>query len=538
MLKLIHFIVFFFATQLLVLSQDLWQQDFEEIKSDVLKAQPDWNEVAERLVNVYYDGIRSYENELLISKVVPFFQLYQDSLKENQMLYEELNYCSGLVYTNVGQYVKAFPYCEQALKITNEIQPIDTIKRLKRGLILGHLYYSTYQYKKSKQLLEQSLLLASRVKDPTYYFRFLMNMGNTLQEMGEWTYSINHLKQAMELIKNKPNNEGDLRAVYINMAAAWISAGRPDEALKALKQANRLSEGLVKDQPGEVYNLLTTSTIYQDLAKIYYDLAAYDSALYYGERSLKEIKKIYPKDSPYEADILLNLGRIYAQKTKLEHSDSLIKKGININNKTRGQHNVLNANGYRDLAKNQIIHKNYDEADRFYQLAYITLNPPQDSISSVNESYKSSISPKDNVKLIHDHAQLFERRYQQTGNLDWLEKALEKYLLGIENIRYFKGELNDVQARLFFAGIHKEIYADAMRVLFTLYQKEKKDAYIELALNWIEQNKAYELFISLNEALLQKEIADDLFDKESNLKSQIAFVKNGDSLSSEMKQYL
>lgn len=456
------------------------------------------------------------------------YEISKNQWEQYPIQYADLNYLLGLCYTNLGEYVSALPFCELSESITEKQDPQDTVKRMKRKIILSHLYASTEQIHKAIEINEEGLALASAQGDPMMLFRFLMNGGNAYQYKGETALSIGYFKRAYEIIKSANSNPYFLQAVKTNMGASYISSNRPDLAKTKLLEALLIAKGGNRNATGEVYDDLATVILYDDLSKVYTDLERYDSALYFADKTIEGINRVFPEGHAYYGEFLLNLGIVHKHKGNYEKARKLLEESIEINNKYRGTKNIFSASGYAVLADIEIESMQPEQAQKFYQeaLEAIYLDYESESPHDKPSLTDQCLSPKEAIKIFHKKARAYMSQYIANKDTVSLQRAYENYIVTSQFIAGFKADLNEVKSRLLFSSNFKEIYDQAIHTAYTLYNMSGRNVYLEQALNWMEDNKGNELFTALNLSMLKQHKNDSLFDMEADLKATISFYES------------
>ncbi|GAA0891701.1 CHAT domain-containing protein [Fulvivirga kasyanovii] len=490
-------------------------------------------------------GISSGKSTDLLPYLTKVYEHSTDQWKQYPIQYADLNYLLGLCYTNLGEYVSALPFCELSESLVEKQSPQDTVKRMKRKIILSHLYASTEQIHKAIEINEEGLALASAQGDPMMLFRFLMNGGNAYQYKGETALSIGYFKRAYEIIESANNNPYFLQAVKTNMGASYISSDRPELAKAELLDALTIAKEGNRNATGEVYDDLSTVILFDDLSKVYTDLERYDSALYFANKTIEGINRVFPEGHAYYGEFLLNLGIVYKHKGNYKKAREILEESIEINHKYRGTKNIFSASGYAVLADIEMESMQTAQAQKLYQEALEAIYLDYESGSPHNKPSLEDqcLSPKEAIKILHKKARAYMTEYRAHKDTASLQRAYENYIITSQFIAGFKANLNEVKSRLLFSSNFKQVYEQAIHVAYTLYNTHGRNSYLEQALNWMEDNKGNELFTALNLSLLKQHKNDSLFDMEADLKATISFYESkraslwgkGDSL--ELQDY-
>jgi len=490
-----------------------------------LDTEDEWKSFSNRLCKISAQAIAARKNRALLDHLEPLLNEYNSQLKAYKPSFADLNYYVGLAHTNEGSYISALPYCEISEQLTAKYFPEDTIKQMKRKIILSHLYASTDQVMKAIKVNEEGLSLAKEIKDPMMMFRFFMNGGNAFQYKGEYSSAISYFNQAHVLIQGR--NPLFEQAVKTNIGAAYLSGQQPKKAKIPFLEALALSRQASGPATGEVYDQLSTVILLNDLSKVYTQLGQLDSAMLYATKTMEGINRIYTDKHAYHGEFLLNLGLVQKESGDIETAINTLKESIELNNEFRSNHNSYSAIALMQLGDIERDKKNFEHAMRYYQKSIAATIPDYNwsELTDLPTSENKATNPRDVIESLNKMGKAYKGWYALNDNTKYLEEAVSVYKVLFSYIDSFKAQLTDVESRLLFSSNFKDIYSEALAVTHELYRSTNDKKYIDLAFQWMEKNKANELFIALNMSQLKETSQDSIFRYESELKSKISYLE-------------
>ncbi|TRX60135.1 CHAT domain-containing protein [Fulvivirga sp. M361] len=502
-----------------VFAQDVVTEDFiekelvtcvENITSN--RSHTDWQSILPDLSKWSGLAIAKNRGDLVIKYIGSVYTDLPDTLSETA--YGQVSYYLGLAHTNAGDYVLALPYCEKANEVTDRVNPEDTLSRMKRKIILSHLYSSTEQINKAIGINEEGLSLARATKIPFSIFKFLMNGGNAFQFKGEYDLAIAYFERAYEIAS------GDLallRAAKTNIGACYLESKRPDQAKIHLKEALSLLQ-LQKGPPD-----LPEAILYSDLAKGYKASEDYDSALAYIKKALKVVNDIYPEGHAFTSEFLLDMGRIQYALGDYSESEKNLRRSVRENDKYRGNLNIYSSSALETIARMKT-----DQPDSilfFYQraLEHVFTGYKSTSLYDMPGADAKCINAREGIDLLSHFASVLAKATKNQEQQ--LKRAYEVCALATELIKKFRANLNEVNSRRLFGPGFNMVISNAITIAYRLYSIDQDPVYLEQALNWMENSRGNELYLAVTLSTLQTAKQDSLFDLESRLRAEISFLE-------------
>lgn len=198
---------------------------------------------------------KEYQDEFIKESLIILQNIISQDEEFPLSYYELAN-----IYTNLGEYIKARSYYENALIRTEDIEAKDEIRRNIEEIndnadIEESLYYiGKNNNEKSIKILTK--LLSQKTRPDAYYY-----LGVAYQNLGQYENSIMAFQNCLD--KN-----GDFRQVYNDYAVSLYQLNRKIDALEIIRQ------GLEKypEDPRMIYNKIQINLTIGNLAQAKKDI--------------------------------------------------------------------------------------------------------------------------------------------------------------------------------------------------------------------------------------------------------------------------
>jgi len=137
----------------------------------------------------------------------------------------DINRTIGYFYNIIGEYEKAIPYQNDALRQAESIGYKNGISGAYNAI--GKTYKSKGDYPQSLDAYTKGLHIHEELKDATNVQVAHMNIGDVYERMGRYPEAFVHMRPALAFFKDKPANTY-LPWIYWVMGRAFTHMGRPD----------------------------------------------------------------------------------------------------------------------------------------------------------------------------------------------------------------------------------------------------------------------------------------------------------------------
>ncbi len=265
-----------------------------------------------------------------------------------------------------------------------------------------------------------------------------------------------------------------------------------------------------------------------NLGFIYRELEFYGDAVNSLETALSIWESVYAQPHPSKAFVLRNLGQTYLTMGDAKAAEGFFDRALKMYQASYGKKHPDIASTYNAIGNILISQRKYEEALAAFQHALqanvsdfesqdITLNPGTENFYNGNVLLYS---------LLYK-AQAFESRYYgeslKFADLVLSMNAIKSCDDLIENLR---NQINNESDKIALGVIANEVYADGVRIAYTLAQNAwKKKSYREMTFYFAEKSKSAVLqdAISDSNAKSFAGIPAELLEEEKYLKALTAY---------------
>jgi serine phosphatase RsbU (regulator of sigma subunit) len=221
---------------------------------------------------------------------------------------------------------------------------------------IGMGYYFLEKYSETLNSWQKSLEIFEAINDKVGVSNILSNIGAMYANKGE---DVEALKYHLQSLKAAEEAKDTLRIVtsMINIGIVYLNKPSTHNiAIKYYLSALPLSEKLGN------YDAIGTAAV--NLGEIYFQRKAYDTALFYYEKSLNVFRKSSSGDVPYT---LSNIGKVYMKKGEFQKAIGFQQEGYEIAKKLKSKLGMTStllgmAETYSAAGKIQSAIKSYNEA--------------------------------------------------------------------------------------------------------------------------------------------------------------------------------
>lgn len=381
--------------------------------------------------------------------------------------------------------------------------------------LYGVLYYETGEYEtaleKTTRALEVALGDMTAREDTVFVARSYNNIGLFYIELGDLYKAEDYCNNALQLFK-KLGTFFDAATTNLNLGEFFARQGKLEEALQFYQEGIKALE----KSRGIAEHKLDRSFInmYNGIGDVATQLRQYDEAFSALSKSL-EIHKHEPvkKDETFSV-----LGKYYRYIRKYSKSLDYYQQGLFICKNTYGEIHPSTAKFYFDLGQTEQKRGNRIAAKKYYDAAKATLGVPS------AQKITSFLIHKDSVDNIPDKSLLLKildaksRLFLDEGNLELAYETARNAVFLLEIMRNgFKEE----GSKLFILQKMIPTYELLINVAYDLHQQKgnKQYLYLEEIFQLIEKSKGMLLLDALKaeEARNFGNVPKELLDEERRL---------------------
>ena len=238
-----------------------------------------------------------------VSQFIPAFQYWEQALR----IYEEIGERSGVAkslhnlgvaYRSLGEYNKAIDYYQQSLAIKKEIGDRSGVASSLSGL--GIAYHSLGEYNKAIDYYHQSLAIDREIGDRSGVASSLIGLGIAYRSLGEYNKAIDYYQESLTIFEEIGNRSG-IASSFDSLGNAYNSMGEYNKAIDYYQQSLAIMK--------KIGNRSGVAKSLNNLGVAYDSLGEYNKAIDYYQQSLVIDKEI--GDRSGVASSLNNLGSAY-----------------------------------------------------------------------------------------------------------------------------------------------------------------------------------------------------------------------------------
>ena len=234
----------------------------------------------------------------------------------------------GIIYHQIGDYNKSIEYCENALKVAQNIGDKES-----EGVQLGNLgnaYGSLGDVKKSTEYYEKALQIARKIDDRINEGAWLGNLGIIYRDFGKLEQSIEYFEKALIIAKETKRGNYEVNSL-VNLGIAYYTMGKMEKAMEQYEKALAISN--------EMGYKRGVSSSLGSLGIAYYTMGDMEKAIEYYEKALKIVQEMGDKGNEWVW--FGNIGQVYQVTGEIEKGIGYYKKALAISNEIGDRHGEI-----------------------------------------------------------------------------------------------------------------------------------------------------------------------------------------------------
>lgn len=428
---------------------------------------------------------------------------------------------------------------------------------------LGDFNKAMLHYDRAASILQNAFS-----DDHPFFSVIYNNMGVVHAKLASYKEALSYFKKTQQIDERKGDtNELDLAGSYHNLGALYYLENDEERALEYLEHALQISKKHLGEQDlhiAQLYNDIgliyrgkkqyKTGLSYfqralhiyykkldrpnQDVAEIHHNIGllyteqgVYDLALEKLNETLTISKRLLPKEHFEFGKLYSNIGKVYFQQKNYRKSLAYYNQAQPIFEEHLGKHHPETVHNYNRLGEVYAAKGDIKIALRYYEKAIQGAIP---SFLSKN-MYHNPILKKDSIQLkynllntLHQKAKTLYQLYQQENRDDHLRLAYETHHLVVDLLDIIRTDSDSEGARKKLINQTTGFYEAVVRIDFELYEKYKRDKYLQDAFTIIEKSKSTLLLEGIrdSEAKRYGGVEEELLKKEEETRVQLAFYKD------------
>jgi len=269
----------------------------------------------------------------------------------------------GNIYTNLGQYQRAKPMLQEAVKLRTDHMPAghpDIAASLNK---LADVLQHETRYTEAEELFTRALAIREQKLGLEH-----LDVAETLNDLAENHYYKGNYDQGEPLflralaIKEKVlgADHPQVADILNNLALLYSDQGKYEQSKPLFLRALMINEKTLGPDHPQVAATL------HNLAYLYYDQAMYEQSEPLFKRALAIKEKALGPDHHQLATTVHNLGLLYADQGKYNLSEPLLLRALSIEEKTLGPDHPQVATALHNLAVFYADQGKYEQSEPFF----------------------------------------------------------------------------------------------------------------------------------------------------------------------------
>lgn len=431
------------------------------------------------------------------------------------------------VFNNLGstnlkaqKYPQALGYIDQALALKKKTLGPTHPSTLSTMGVQAEIWLEMGYLNKSIELQKALVELSKAANDQKGLARSYRNISQTYQRKKDFKTAEEYIRMAIDIFEKYDSQNLEKRAYCeYQMGNVLKAAGRYEEAIFWFKTAN--------EKHNKVHGIpnIHTATSTEEIALVYTLLKNYEAALKTYDQVGQMFGQTLPREHHLYVELWFNMGACYFEKGDEKAAEKFYLKAYN-------------------LAKKILPEKSYDRAQSCYYLATITedtnkaLALCKEGLQAVstdfsannlfdNPPFENIFQEQAGLRLFQQKIFLLERAFDESGDKEYLEKALETIQVANHLIDLLRQSFFTESAKNYLAEKARGIYEAGVEVVFRLQEIQPNPNYLESAFEFIENCRSLVLLEELQgEAASQLvKIPDSLAFQKDVLKKEILFLE-------------
>ncbi|MFT5834895.1 MAG: signal transduction histidine kinase [Cognaticolwellia sp.] len=406
-----------------------------------------------------------YKSEYL--KALPFcekgFKLAQEA-KDTSVILRTLSYQSS-IHSFFGNNERAITLSKRALKLSQQLNNQEKISRAYNDLGLAYIEIS--EYEKALSFLTKAKLINIESEDEYNLDITLNNISLIYSEMGEFELALSTLYETVDTGYDKESL--DYGIYLINVGEVLQNMGEYDSALDYYLNYLKIARNYE--------NQFDEALAFSGIAKIELELNQLDAAF----KNQKKANILYEKlqVNAYYASGLAMMAKIYIRQGKYQEARPLLKKADKITENTfnqKGRAEILKLRG--DLNNEQ---QNYEVALNYYKSALDAFEGIGSKVNAATTLYYIALVQyrlkQYEPSIINANKSLkFIQKSKYRSYLDNLYELLSKDYAAVQNFEnayIFQLKLRNIQDSLL--NIEKSSHFAELQTKFYVTEKDAEN---------------------------------------------------------------
>ncbi|MEM9824078.1 MAG: tetratricopeptide repeat protein, partial [Bacteroidota bacterium] len=447
-----------------------------------------------------------------------------------EKLYLELVNIHELMYAPQ----KAISMAQKAITLFDEVHGDPYLKTGTLNMIIGVCYTDTGQFEDAENYLLRALTIFQKTASPESFemIRVFSNLGRAYRKMNDFDKAIEYCQKALRTNQlSYDDNHPSMAEFYYNLGKVYSWRGDHEAALKYMLKTLELDrKNLGEDHP-------STGGTYGELGGVYADLKRYDESLPLYFKSLEIMEKRLSMTHPAVVAGYNNIAMVYEETERYDQALDFYRLSI-AKYKKNPNTGFLMSDTYRNMAKTFYYKTQMDSAFYYLGLGIESIALDFQHQRGADDKYPELDKIQANVfyiKFLRLRSQFFEEQFAQNKILTKLEQALEALEVAVRVVEKVRRSYASDGSRNTLNKNVADIFADAIRLSFDLYEATEDPEYLLKAFRFSEKSKASILWQHMNNdfALANAGIPKERLEEIAQIGAQVNEAKEAISNSGE-----
>jgi CHAT domain-containing protein len=432
---------------------------------------------------------------------------------------------AGTIHQSYQRYEAANRLYHQAIGVCQRY-PCDVAKRYDAYLYIGTSFYFTSVIDSARYYFEAAsdIALGNKGQALAEKERLYNSLGAIYFESADYLQAKNYFEQALVAANPKDKDSVDnFVSMKTNIANCLLLMNRPRQALDIqMVLIEQYGSPRIVKRDEDLMRILLHNT-----AKAFFKLEQYDSALLYYNQIAQRYQGPNLPPRMTTVQMLNDLARIHIYKRQWQQAEQFFDSAAAVCKRVVG--NARNKDralsyGYRSiLAERQGL---VDEALMWsnYALQELYVDFTWKKVGDLPKDEVRTVSHFAAFDILRSKAALLKTKYGMTADRDYLQAALNTYLLAIKTASYIKRNFDNDESKLFFNANHGDAYYKALAVAHQLLQQGSSTEAINGYIAIVEGYKGNVLYQNQQNLLLKTNAAipDSVRKREKEVKQLLA----------------
>lgn len=388
----------------------------------------------------------------------------------------------GLFYSRLGDFDEQMRYYQRSLRAALACRGRESPQASDAYFSVGAAYGRRGHWGQFISYTDTALQIAEAIGYKEGIASALLNLSYGFAEKEDFDKAIRYQQQALALTVSRTERARGLN----NLGSLYIDTGEYDKALEMLAQALSMRE---RDRgPNYFSTLLNIARALSEAGQVEQAGQRLDEVIEGLLQDAEQDTTILQIAYNYKARLLVLSGRAAAAEPFILNAIAL-----------HGKRPDVNASSFLVMGEMYLAQRRYEEALAAAQQGLQYQSPgfiPENMLET--PSWKAIESVSMGRALFGLKGDILREWGLSSGQSAMLRASLETFYQGDSLVTWSRNSYQNRASRDLLAANANELYAGALKTLFHLYQDSGDTVYFNLALAYIEKNKALSVLENLN----------------------------------------